>query len=264
LNGARLVIAPAGRPDPSRIGQLIAAREVTFMAPSTGVFHELVRVALPNLGGLRLATPGGDVLSPEAARLVREAHPSVRLLNSYGPTEATILACCIELDELDGTPIPIGRPLPGYSVYVLDEGGRPVEDGATGEIWIGGPGVARGYRGDPVRTAERFRPNPYGLGSMYGTGDRGRVRSDGELMFLGRLDRQVKIAGQRLELGRWSTPSPHTQGWGPQRLSLRSPSRDISASSHTWSPQGNPPPGPPSCTLSSWPGCRDSWSRRRS
>jgi amino acid adenylation domain-containing protein len=201
LNGARLVIAPGGRPDPGRLGRMIAERGVTFMAPSTGLFHELVRSALPDLAGVRLAVPAGDVLFPAAVRALRAAHPQVRLINGYGPTEATILSTAYEVGTQDAGPIPIGRTLPGHTIHLLDGEGTPVENGIAGEIWIGGPCVARGYRHDPDRTAERFLPNPFAPGMMYRTGDRGRWRADGELMFLGRLDRQVKIAGQRVELG---------------------------------------------------------------
>jgi amino acid adenylation domain-containing protein len=201
LNGARVVIAPEGRPDPRLLGRLVVEREVTFMSPSTGVFHELVRAALPDLGGVRMAVPIGDVLSPVAVRSVHRAHPGVRVINGYGPTEATILATSFEAEEPGGESIPIGHPLPGYTIHLLDDGGQPVENGDAGEIWIGGPGVARGYRGDPARTAESFQPNPLAPGTMYRTGDRGRRGADGELFFLGRLDRQVKVAGRRVELG---------------------------------------------------------------
>jgi amino acid adenylation domain-containing protein len=201
LNGARLVVAPRGRPDPAALGRLIADRGVTLLTISTGLFHELVRDALPDLGRLRLISAGGDVLSPSATAELRAAHPCVRLLNSYGPTEATILASCFEVGEVDGGAVPIGRPLPGYRLEVRDESGALLPDGAVGELWIGGPGVARGYRGDPERTAAAFPSDPSGEGRMYRTGDRVRWREDGELLFLGRLDDQVKIDGRRVEPG---------------------------------------------------------------
>ena len=199
-NGGRLVIAPRGRLDPAELGRLIATRGVTVLTISTGLFHELVRAALPDLGGLRLVTAGGDVLSPKAAATLREAHPSVRLLNSYGPTEATIAASSFEVGEVDGEPIPIGRPLPGYRLEVRGGAGTPVPAGEIGELWIGGAGVARGYRDDPERTAAAFPPGPNGE-TMYRSGDRVRLREDGELLFLGRIDDQVKIDGQRVEPG---------------------------------------------------------------
>ncbi|MGC1853125.1 MAG: condensation domain-containing protein, partial [Solirubrobacterales bacterium] len=199
-NGARLVIAPPGRPDPAELGRLIADRGVTILTISAGLLHELVHAALPDLGGVRLIASGGDVLSPTAVVEMRRTHPSVRLLNSYGPTEATIAATSFEVAEVDGEPVPIGRALSGYRLRVLDEDGEPVPAGDPGELWIGGAGVARGYRNDPERTAAAFVPDPAG-GRMYRTGDRVRLRADGELLFLGRLDDQVKISSQRVEPG---------------------------------------------------------------
>ena len=199
-NGARLVIAPPGRPDPAELGRLITARGVTILTVSAGLLHELVHAALPDLGGLRLITSGGDVLSPTAAGELRRTHPGVRLFNSYGPTEATIAATGYEVLKADGEPVPIGRALPGYRLRVFDDEGGPVPSGAPGELWIGGAGVARGYRNDPERTAAAFHPDPEG-GRMYRTGDRVRLRSDGELLFLARLDDQVKISSQRVEPG---------------------------------------------------------------
>jgi amino acid adenylation domain-containing protein len=200
VSGARLVLAPDGRPDPHALGRLITSRGVTFLVASAGVFHELVRVALPDLAELRVVVSAGDVLSPLAARSLREAHPGVRLINGYGPTEATILASSFEVCDPDHGPVPIGRPLPGYELYVLDAGQGVVDPGEAGELWIGGAGVARGYRRHPELTSERFRPDPFAGGTMYMTGDRVRLRDDGELLFLGRIDRQVKVAGQRVEL----------------------------------------------------------------
>jgi len=201
LNGARLVIAPRGRPDPRDLGRLIAERGVTFLALSTGVLHELVNAALEDLGRLRLVVAVGDVLSPKAAGELCSAHPGLRLLNGYGPTETTIVASSFEVADADGGPVPIGRPLPGYRLYVLDAAGIPVAAETEGELWIGGPGVARGYRQDPKRTAEAFREDPFAGGKMYRSGDRVQLRADGELLFLGRLDDQVKISGQRVEPG---------------------------------------------------------------
>jgi amino acid adenylation domain-containing protein len=200
-SGARLVIAPAGRPDPVLLGRLIAERGITFLMISTGLLHELVAAALPDLGGVRLAAAAGDVLSPVAASELAAAHPGVRLINGYGPTEATILASAHEFGPGDEESVPIGSALPGCRLRVLDAEGRPVPKGEAGELWIAGEGVARGYRGDPGRTAERFREDPFDGGRMYRSGDLVRAREDGELLFLGRVDDQVKISGQRVEPG---------------------------------------------------------------
>jgi amino acid adenylation domain-containing protein len=201
LNGARLVIAPRGRPDPRALGQLIAARGVTFLGISTGLLHELVAVALDDLAGVRVAVAAGDVLSPVAAAELCLTHRELRLFNGYGPTEATILASTYEYRPGDEDSVPIGKALPGYRLHVLDEDGEPVAPGNPGELWIGGEGVARGYRNDPERTAERFQADPFAGGRMYRSGDLVRAREDGELLFLGRTDDQVKISGQRVEPG---------------------------------------------------------------
>ena len=204
LAGGRLVLAPPGRPDPRALGRLIADRNVTYAMFAAGFFEQMTHAALPDLAGMRLVASGGDVMSAAAATAVLAAHPHVRLLNAYGPTETTIIASGYELTGDDGSPLPIGQPLPGYAFHVLDEDGRPLPEGEPGELWIGGAGVARGYRGDPERTADRFRPDPFAgdpAARMYGSGDIVRQREDGEFMFLGRSDHQVKIAGYRVEPG---------------------------------------------------------------
>ena len=158
--GARLVLVPPGRPDPLAVGRLVREREVTYIFFSAGFFAEVVRVALPELAGLRLIGSAGDVISPAAVAAVRAAHPSVPVVNAYGPTETTIICSQHEVTGAEVGPIPIGRELAGYEFHVLDEAGEPVADGECGELWVGGGGVARGYRGDLVRTADRFRPRP--------------------------------------------------------------------------------------------------------
>jgi amino acid adenylation domain-containing protein len=203
-SGSRLVLAPSGRPDPREVGRLIADRGVTFAFFPAGLFEQVVRASLPDLGGMRLIAAGGDVMAPAAAKALRATHPQVRVLNGYGPTETSIVATGYEVGEVDGTPLPIGTALPGYDLYVLDEEMRPVEAGEAGELWIGGPGVARGYRGNPEGTRERFREDPFAGNAgarMYGSGDIVRRRQDGNLEFLGRADHQVKISGYRVEPG---------------------------------------------------------------
>ncbi len=201
LNGARLVVSPPGDPHPVTIGRVVADHRVTMAIFPPGLLAEMARVALPQLTGLRVLASGGDVLPPALARELRAALPETRLVNIYGPTETTIFACAHEVDGEIGETIPIGRPSPGYELHVLDEQGEPVADGTPGELWIGGAGVARGYRNDPERTAERFLPDPFRGGRMYRSGDRVRRREDGELLFLGRVDDQVKLAGHRVEPG---------------------------------------------------------------
>ena len=202
--GARLVLAPPGRPDPRALGRLIAEKDVTFAFFPAGLFEQVVRAALPDLGGMRLIAAGGDVMAPAAAGAILSAHPGVRVINGYGPTETSIVATGYEVKVVDGTPLPIGKALPGYELYVLDEEMSPVAGGEPGELWIGGPGVARGYRGDEEGTRDRFRADPFAAAEgarMYGSGDVVRWREDGNLEFLGRADHQVKISGYRVEPG---------------------------------------------------------------
>ncbi|MFE3634719.1 amino acid adenylation domain-containing protein [Streptomyces sp. NPDC059168] len=126
-----------------------------------------------------------------------------RLLNEYGPTETSIGTLVHPVCERHTGTVPLGLPLPRTTAVVLDEAGRPLPVGVTGELYIGGAGVARGYLGRPALTAERFVPDPYGVPGtrLYRTGDLARRRSDGAIEFLGRVDRQVKVRGYRVELG---------------------------------------------------------------
>ncbi|WP_411083996.1 amino acid adenylation domain-containing protein [Streptomyces sp. cmx-18-6] len=127
-----------------------------------------------------------------------------RVLNEYGPTEATVGTCVFPLTEAVEGVVPIGRPLPNMQMRVLDAGLRPVPVGAVGELFVGGTGVARGYAFRPGATAERFVPDPYSSvagARLYRTGDLVRWRSDGAVEFLGRIDDQVKVRGYRIELG---------------------------------------------------------------
>uniref|UniRef100_A0AAU3GVZ8 Amino acid adenylation domain-containing protein n=1 Tax=Streptomyces sp. NBC_01401 TaxID=2903854 RepID=A0AAU3GVZ8_9ACTN len=126
-----------------------------------------------------------------------------RVLNEYGPTEATVGTCVFPLVEAFEGVVPIGRPLPNMVMRVLDAGLQPVPVGAVGELFVGGTGVARGYAYRPGATAERFVPDPFGPAGarLYRTGDLVRWRGDGAVEFLGRIDDQVKVRGYRIELG---------------------------------------------------------------
>jgi amino acid adenylation domain-containing protein len=153
------------------------------------------------------------VLGGEASRLdwiarLRGAAPNCRIFNHYGPTEATVGVLTYRVEgELPATStgaLPLGKPLPGSSVYLLDESGAPVKAGDRGEIYIGGAGVARGYLGQPQLTAERFVRNRFSSeegARLYRTGDLARELPDGSLEFCGRADHQVKVHGFRVELG---------------------------------------------------------------
>ncbi|WP_217215552.1 non-ribosomal peptide synthetase [Streptomyces sp. AC550_RSS872] len=148
---------------------------------------------------LRLVSVGGE---PFSGRLTTRWSRDRRFVNGYGTTETTIGVIYKECTGLWRSPPPIGRPVDNHQAYILDDELRPVPPGAVGELFVGGAGVARGYLGRPARTAERFLPDPFRPGGrLYRTGDLARWSAEGDIVFLGRRDRQVKVRGQRVELG---------------------------------------------------------------
>jgi amino acid adenylation domain-containing protein len=157
-------------------------------------------------GRARAFIVGGETLTAETLRFWREHAPETRIVNEYGPTE-TVVGCCIYEVTAEGPaagPVPIGRPIANTQMYVLDARLCPVPPGVSGELYVGGTGVARGYVNRPALTAERFVPDPFSRETgarLYRTGDLGRHLPDGNLEFLGRYDSQVKIRGYRIELG---------------------------------------------------------------
>ena len=149
---------------------------------------------------------GGDVSYWELVKDVRALSSSCRIFNHYGPTETTVGVTVYAVNGVElrsvGEKLPIGRPLSGTQVYVLDPRREPVREGAPGELYIGGASVSRGYLNRPELTSQRFIPNPFRNGDrLYRTGDTVRCLPDGNLEFLGRVDNQVKIRGHRIEPG---------------------------------------------------------------
>ncbi|WP_315833220.1 non-ribosomal peptide synthetase [Bradyrhizobium prioriisuperbiae] len=147
---------------------------------------------------------GGEACDPALVEEVRRLRPHCRIINHYGPTETTVGVLTHECDVVDASlQIPVGLPLANLSAYVLDDALNEVPIGVTGELFIGGAGLARGYRRAPHLTAERFVPDPFGAPGerLYRTGDLVRCDQDGRLIFLGRGDDQVKLRGYRIELG---------------------------------------------------------------
>ncbi|MEV0348342.1 amino acid adenylation domain-containing protein [Nonomuraea sp. NPDC050680] len=198
--GATVVLVPDGG---ATLPDLLAERPgITVLDLPTAYFHHLVdlidEIAWP--AALRLVIIGGEQVHATAvARWRRRFGDRVRLVNTYGPTETTIVATAADLTGDDPHP-PIGRPIQATTVRILDPHGTPTPPGAPGELYIGGPGVARGYLGAPELTAQRFVRLPDG-GRYFRTGDRVRLRPDGLLEFLGRIDEQVKVRGFRIEPG---------------------------------------------------------------
>ncbi len=204
--GASVLLLPDGAITLPDVLRGPAGRAVTVLDLPTAYWHQLTQalddVTWPE--SLRLVIIGGEQAHAGAvARWRARFGDRVRLVNTYGPTEATIIATACELGAADTTGHPpIGRPLGGTTAYVLGPQGELVPPGAPGELYLGGEGLARGYPGHPALTAEKFLPDPYRAGSrLYRSGDRVRQRPDGELEFLGRFDEQLKVRGFRVEPG---------------------------------------------------------------
>ncbi|MER0243054.1 amino acid adenylation domain-containing protein [Streptomyces sp. HSW2009] len=199
VRGAGIVLAPAGaNREPATVAALL--RHGVTLAQGTPTWWGMLVEQIPDsLRGLRMLV-GGEALPPAVATAMLALGREV--VNLYGPTETTVWSTIAPLREVSGPP-PIGRPLANTTVHVLDADGATVAQGEVGELHIAGAGVARGYLNRPALTEERFVTNPFDPrgGRMYRTGDLVRVTAAGDLEFVGRVDRQVKLRGHRIELG---------------------------------------------------------------
>ncbi|WP_422751936.1 amino acid adenylation domain-containing protein [Micromonospora sp. WMMD708] len=198
LGGSVQLLGADDRADADRLARFVVAHDVNWGFITPTVLSMLDPARVP---GWRTVLCGGEAVP---ADLVARWAPGRRLLNGYGPTETTVLAVSGDLTAADTDPVPIGLPLPNHRAYVVDDALRAVPPGQTGELLIGGPGLADGYLNRPGLTADRFVPDPFsGLPGerLYRTGDLVRQADDGRIVYLGRADRQVKIRGQRIELG---------------------------------------------------------------
>lgn len=209
LHGARLVLAPPGKQALEDLGDLLGRHGITTMWWTAGLFHQMTELAPEGLADLSELLAGGDALSPVHVSRARSLLRNGKVVNGYGPTENTTFTTCYDIqgDPVELRTVPIGRPIPGTYVYVLNRDLEPVPVGVVGELYTGGRGLARGYLEQPARTAESFLPDPlggrYGAGSagdrVYRTGDRVRWLARGVLEFFGRSDDQAKIRGFRVE-----------------------------------------------------------------
>ncbi|MFE5297089.1 amino acid adenylation domain-containing protein [Streptomyces sp. NPDC056632] len=208
LHGSTLVLPGTTYQAVEALPEVVREHGVSTLFLTPALFHELVRGKVEVFDGVRQVVVGGDVLSPSrAGEFLRHAAGQDRravLVNGYGPTETTTFATArsVTPDDASGDRLPIGRPLAGVRVYVLDEELRPVPDGEQGQLFVAGSGVTRGYAGRPGATAAAFLPDPWGDAPgarMYRTGDLGRLRPDGAVEYLGRTDDQVKVRGFRIE-----------------------------------------------------------------
>ncbi|XIG80400.1 phenylalanine racemase [Streptomyces sp. SGAir0957] len=205
VHGCRLAVAPDGALEVGQLGDVLRRERVSVLFLTTGLFHQLVSNHLDAFAGLRHLIAGGEVMSPDHLRRLLDAHPALTFTHAYGPTENTTFTTCRTGRDLPGADIvPIGRPVTGTRVAVLDSLLRPVPPGTRGELYAAGEGLAEGYANRPGATAERFLPDTFsGVpgARMYRTGDLARWNAQGDLEFLGRVDEQVKIRGYRVEPG---------------------------------------------------------------
>lgn len=213
LNGDRIAILPPGPASPQAICAFLRAEGVTHAWLTSGIFRLVARFEPASLGSLRQLLTGGDVVSPHHLRTVLDACPGLWISNGYGPTENTTFTTVHHVTSADavGDTIPIGRPIAGTGVLVVDGTGRPVPPGVEGELYATGLGLAHGYAGDAERTAAAFVAVPWLSGERaYATGDLVCWNDSGELLFRGRRDRQIKVRGHRVEL---AAIESHIRSW---------------------------------------------------
>ncbi|MFI6323040.1 amino acid adenylation domain-containing protein [Nonomuraea sp. NPDC050556] len=190
--------------DPLALRDLIAREQVTHSDCTPSLYSLILGEDAAGLSSLRCVKVGGEACPPDLLRRHHALLPDAVLVNNYGPTEATVWATTYlsRSARLPGATVPIGAPIPHARVYLLDDRMERVPAGETGELYIAGAGVARGYLGRGGLTAERFLPDPFHGGErMYRTGDLAREGAEGLIEFAGRTDDQVKIRGYRIELG---------------------------------------------------------------
>ena len=203
LNGGCVVTVPQ-TPALWEVGHLLEKFKVTTLWLTAGLFNVVMEEQPEAIRGLRYLLTGGDIASPRHARTALMHLKRGELLNCYGPTENATFSTChrVRLSDTERLSIPIGRPLDNSPVYLLDESLKPINDNRTGEIFVGGEGLSRGYWNRPELTAERFLDveiTPGVITRLYRTGDLGRYNEAGLLEFVGRTDFQVKIRGFRIE-----------------------------------------------------------------
>jgi acyl-coenzyme A synthetase/AMP-(fatty) acid ligase len=200
-----LVIYPPGTPSLDELGALIKREGITLLFITTSLFRQMVERNPGDFKSVRELITGGEAMPLALAKAVWRELPRTRVINAYGPTECTTFASMYPMNNMEtmGDNVPIGKPIENTTMFILDRYGNPLPVGVPGEIHIGGEGVAQSYWNRPEMTAASFVPDPFGRrpgGRLYRTGDIGKYREDGNILFLGRRDRQIKLSGYRIEL----------------------------------------------------------------
>ena len=233
LNGGRVVVIDhQSLLDPNAFGHELSASGATVLFVTTALFNQYVQLIPQALKGLRILLCGGERGDPAAFRRLLAEAPALRIVHCYGPTETTTYATTFEVGEVaeNAESVPIGAPISNTQVYVLDAHQQPVPMGVTGELYIGGQGVALGYLNRADLTAEKFLRDPFSEqpgALLYRTGDLARWLAPGQLDCVGRNDDQVKIRGFRIELGEIENRLLNCQGIKEAVVLARRDGQDI-------------------------------------
>ncbi|MFB8791841.1 MAG: amino acid adenylation domain-containing protein [Potamolinea sp.] len=205
LNGAQLIwISREIAIFPQEFVVEIRNQEINILFLTTALFNQVAREVPNAFHSLKCLLFGGEAVDARWVREVIQNQPPKQLIHVYGPTEGTTFSSYYSVHDVpeEATSIPIGRPIANTQIYILNKQLQPVPIGVTGELYIGGDGLAQGYFNHPELTDEKFIYNPFNpVGRLYKTGDLARNLPDGNIVFLGRIDEQVKIRGYRIELG---------------------------------------------------------------
>ena len=202
LNGFRLYVLAKDRlMDFTYMKNFIKEKQISILFLTTGLLNQLINEDPSIFETVRYLMTGGDIISPKHVSKVLKACPNLKMINCYGPTENGSYSTCYPIigNEQDGV-IPIGKPISNSTCYVVSKAGTLQPIGVSGELWVGGDGVARGYINNPELTNQKFIQNPFGEGTIYKTGDSVKWLPDGNLVFMSRLDKQIKLRGFRIEL----------------------------------------------------------------
>ncbi|WP_460357690.1 MULTISPECIES: non-ribosomal peptide synthase/polyketide synthase [unclassified Pseudomonas] len=233
LNGGRVVVINHQTLlDPNAFGHELSASGATVLFVTTALFNQYVQLIPQALKGLRMVLCGGERGDPASFRRLLAEAPELRIVHCYGPTETTTYATTFEVHEVaeNAESVPIGAPISNTQVYVLDAHQQPVPMGVTGELYIGGQGVALGYLNRPDLTAEKFLRDTFSEqpgALLYRTGDLARWLAPGQLDCIGRNDDQVKIRGFRIELGEIENRLLNCQGIKEAVVLARRDGQDI-------------------------------------
>ena len=202
LNGATLVLYSGDVFDPNRFRLQLLKYRVSVLWLTAALFHLVVDRFIDALAPLRVLLAGGDVLSAKHVNKVLDKFPDITVINGYGPTENTTFTCChrMTIENRPNASVPIGTPVTGTEVHILDEAMLPVGVGEVGELYTSGKGVALGYLNELNSHGAFFSDNEIADGMIYRTGDLVRMNENGEIDFLGRKDHQVKIRGFRVSI----------------------------------------------------------------